>query len=68
MNDDADDFSADLSTPVIVKPGSNVGFTVTFSPQKAPAGLEERSTRLQISNNDSDENPYKIDLVGWVEP
>jgi len=68
VSDNAEDFSADLFTPVTVKPGSKVLFTVTFSPQRAPAGLEERVTRLQLSNNDSDESPYKIDLVGWVEP
>ena len=68
VSGDADDFSADLTTPITVKAGSSVGFTVNFSPQKAPEKLEERSTRLQLTNNDVDENPYIIDLVGWVEP
>ena len=65
---DAGDFTAGLITPVTVEYKSQVDFSITFNPKTAPSGLEERLTRLQISNNDVDENPYIIDLVGWVEP
>ncbi|MCK4925514.1 MAG: hypothetical protein KAS61_11085, partial [Spirochaetes bacterium] len=64
---DAGDFTADLITPVTVMAGSKVDFSITFNPQGAPSELEKRSTRLQISSNDIDENPYKIDLAGYVE-
>jgi len=64
---DADDFTEDLTTPVTISAWSKVEFTIIFNPKKAPSGLEERSTRLQIFNNDADENPYNIDLVGYVE-
>ena len=63
----ADNFTADLLTPVTVKAGSKIDFSITFNPGKPITGLEERTARLQISNNDADENPYKIDLVGYVE-
>ena len=64
---DAEDFTEDLTTPVTVSAYSEVEFTITFNPKKAPSGLEVRSTRLQIFNNDADENPYNIDLVGYVK-
>ena len=64
---DAGDFTADLITPVTVEWKSQVDFSIIFNPQGAPSGLEERAARLQISSNDKDENPYKIDLVGYVE-
>jgi hypothetical protein len=68
VSDDAEDFTADLVTPAVVKAGSHTDFTIVFDPVKAPSGLEERSTRIQISSNDADESPYKIDLVGYVAP
>jgi hypothetical protein len=64
---DAEDFTEDLTTPVMISAYSEVEFTITFNPKKAPSGLEVRSTRLEIFNNDADENPYDIDLVGYVE-
>jgi hypothetical protein len=64
----ADNFTADLITPVTVKAGSKIDFSIIFNPGKPQAELEKRITRLQISNNDSDVNPYKIDLVGYVKP
>ena len=64
---DAEDFTEDLTTPVTISAYSEVEFTITFNPKKAPSGLEVRSTRLQIFTNDADENPYYIDLVVYVE-
>jgi hypothetical protein len=64
---DADDFTEDLTTPVTISTWSEVEFTIIFKPKKAPSGLEKRWARLQIFSNDADENPYNIDLVGYVE-
>jgi hypothetical protein len=58
---------ADLETPVTLTPGSQSDFKVTFNPDKPKQETEKRYSRLQITNSDSDENPYKIDLYGWVE-
>ena len=67
VSGDAEDFTVDLITPVTIKAGKEVDFDITFDPGKPQSELELRSARLQITNSDSDENPYKIDLYGWVE-
>jgi hypothetical protein len=67
VNGDADDFSSDLATPVSIAPGGERSFTITFDPARPQQEEELRSARLQIINSDSDENPYKVDLYGWVE-
>ena len=48
-------------------PSSGRIFTIIFNPGKPKAELEKRTARLQITNNDNDENPYMIDLVGYIE-
>ena len=67
VSGDADDFTSNLETPVTVTPGASRDFNITFDPGKPTQEVEKRSARLQISNNDPDENPFNIDLYGWVE-
>ncbi|MDX2002821.1 MAG: choice-of-anchor D domain-containing protein [Chitinophagales bacterium] len=43
-----------------VAPNSSVTFTITF----APLAAGSRTASISIANNDSDENPYNIDLNG----
>lgn len=56
----AGDFLHDLQMPLTVYTGNKETFSVTFSP--TATGI--RGTRMEISNDDSDENPYKITLKG----
>ena len=65
---DAQDFWTDLLVPVTLQTGSTVDFNVWFQPQISPVGLEERNARIQFLNNDADENPYLIELAGFVVP
>ena len=67
VNNDAEDFTADLMTPVIVTAGSSIDFTINFNPKRVPSELEERNTRLQFSNNTAEKDPFEIELVGYVE-
>ncbi len=54
----ASDFSTALNTASIAATGSQ-NFTLNF----APAGTGSRSAIITIANDDSDENPYIINLV-----
>lgn len=45
---------------VLLQPGEETQFTVTFDPQTA----EARTTRVLIDNNDPDEDPALVDLTG----
>jgi hypothetical protein len=67
VSGDANDFSQDLAVPVTIQSGSSVSFALGFQSAGPVSGVEERSTRLQLLNNDADENPYIIDLAGYVE-
>ncbi|MFZ1516784.1 MAG: choice-of-anchor D domain-containing protein, partial [Saprospiraceae bacterium] len=49
-----------ISLPAAVSAGSSKTFTVTFD----PTALGIRSTTLNISNDDSDENPYNFSIQG----
>jgi uncharacterized cupredoxin-like copper-binding protein len=57
--DDAD-FEVGALNETTLAPGSQTTFSVTFT----PSALGARSAALQISSNDSDENPFDIDLTG----
>ncbi|MFW6138607.1 MAG: choice-of-anchor D domain-containing protein, partial [Spirochaetota bacterium] len=59
---DRSDFSLDLSsTSYTISPGGSTSFKAVFTPQAAG----ERGRNLDINNNDSDENPYKLELTGF---
>ncbi|GAA5484526.1 choice-of-anchor D domain-containing protein [Haloferula sargassicola] len=58
---DAADFSLDVTgLAASLAPGASSSFTVTFTPTVAAA----RTATLDISSNDSDENPFAISLTG----
>ena len=64
----AEDFTSDLITPVTVMAGSNLNFNINFSPKSVPSELEELSTQVQISNNTADQDPFEVEIVGFVGP
>ena len=67
VSGDGEDFSFELSVPVTITAGGTVDFNVTFKPTVNPfLFAQKRSVRLQIKGNDPDENPFKIDLIGYV--
>jgi hypothetical protein len=57
---DEGDFSADLGGVDEVAPGADVPLTVTFTPTVAIL----RSSSLEITSDDADENPFVIELTG----
>jgi hypothetical protein len=57
----AKDFTHNLVVPVVIQSGDKIDFTVSFSPGKSG----ERLTRMQLTSNDSDENTYKINIIGF---
>jgi archaellum component FlaG (FlaF/FlaG flagellin family) len=67
VSGDATDFSHNLDTPKTISPGGEISFSLTFDPQGWVQGVEQRQSRIQIINEDFDENPYKIDVVGFVQ-
>jgi hypothetical protein len=59
--EDADDFSLpDLGYPVSIDPGQGVAVNVTFS----PLAIGARVATLQISDNDTNNNPFSLSLAG----
>jgi hypothetical protein len=56
----ASDFSASGPVSTIILPGNSATFRVHFT----PGALGARTARLHIASNDSDENPFDIDLGG----
>lgn len=56
---DAGDYSV-VGAPATVAPGSSETFDIAF----APATGGSKIATLEIASNDSDENPYLIDLYG----
>jgi hypothetical protein len=54
------DFSMSGTSAGVLNPGNTRDFSVTFSPE----GFNLRSAKLQIYNNDPNENPYDINLSG----
>lgn len=56
----AADFSVDALGATSLFPGASTTFTVTF----APGATGARSASIQIASNDSDENPFDIQLTG----
>jgi hypothetical protein len=67
VSGDGDDFFFDLPVPVTLTAGETFDFTVTFKPTVNPfLFAQKRQTRIQIKSNDPDENPFKIDLIGYV--
>ena len=60
---DAAEFSIAVQPAGTVSPDGSTTFEVTFSP--ASAGV--KSAAVAIENNDSDENPYTINLTGAVQ-
>ena len=62
---DAGDFSVTTSPVAPVSgPSGTTSFTVTFTPADSGSKLAV----LQIANNDADENPYVISMIGGPEP
>jgi hypothetical protein len=62
-----DDFFFNLPVPITLTAGGTFDFTVTFKPTVNPfLFAQKRQTRIQIMSNDPDENPFKIDLIGYV--
>ncbi len=57
---DADDFTVGALGATTLAPGAGTTFTVQF----APAIAIGRTAALHIASNDSDENPFDIDLIG----
>lgn len=58
---DASEFSLDLTNLVSpIVPGGSTTFDLIFD----PTTLGEKSAQVSIPNDDSDENPYTINLVG----
>lgn len=62
--ENAADFSASGPESTSILPGNAAYFTVDFT----PGALGERNARLHIASNDSDENPFDIDLSGTGVP
>ena len=62
----AGDFSLDASgLGANLDPGASATLSVTFT----PAAVGARTASLQIANNDADENPFDIPLIGYgVQP
>ena len=62
----ATDFTVSTSGTLTALPATNgqTTFTVTFS----PGAVGARIARLRVANNDSDENPYEIALIGTGLP
>lgn len=56
----AGDFTLGTLGATTLPPGGSTSFTVTFT----PASTGARSAALQIASNDSDENPFDINLTG----
>jgi len=56
----AADFTVTGPASKTISPGGQADFTVHFT----PGALGDRSARLHIASNDSDENPFDIDLSG----
>ena len=57
---EAADFTVGAFSSTNVPPESSATFTLTFS----PTTLGVKSAAIHIANNDSDENPFDIDLTG----
>lgn len=60
----AADFEVSGPGSTVILPGTSATCSVTFS----PGALGDRTARLQIASNDSDENPFEIDLTGTGTP
>lgn len=56
----ASEFSITMNATTPITSSGSTTFQVTFS----PAGIGNREAVLSIPNNDSDENPYVLDIVG----
>lgn len=56
----AGDFSTTLTSPTSITGGGSTNFTITYTPSTAGTV----TAALVIGNNDSDENPYTINLEG----
>lgn len=54
------DFSVTTAPSVIVAPGGNTSFVVTFT----PPSIGTKTATISIVNNDSNENPYNYNLQG----
>ena len=58
---DASDFTVSgISLPTTINRSSRVTFNLTFTPSSAGS----KSAQLSITSDDSDENPYLVDLTG----
>jgi hypothetical protein len=67
VSGDGYDFFFKLLVPVTLSAGETFDFPVTFKPTVNPLFItQKRQTRVQIKSNDPDENPFKIDLIGYV--
>ncbi|MEO0016985.1 MAG: hypothetical protein RLZZ522_268, partial [Verrucomicrobiota bacterium] len=56
----ATDFAVGALGATTLAPGTNTTFTVTFSPSAAGA----KTAAIHLASNDSDENPFDINLTG----
>ncbi|WP_228853573.1 lamin tail domain-containing protein [Aegicerativicinus sediminis] len=54
------DFAVTLNPDSVIAPGEITNFEITFS----PSSIGPRTATVSISNNDSDENPYKFTVGG----
>ncbi|RFT15310.1 MAG: YD repeat protein [Candidatus Saccharicenans subterraneus] len=59
---DADQFSVVQMPSSVIEPGQSSAFIIRFS----PTSPRNKSATITLSNNDPDENPYQINLVGIV--
>ncbi|GAA5149930.1 hypothetical protein GCM10023213_48260 [Prosthecobacter algae] len=65
---DANDFSLKEDAFVTeLGPQQSHTFTVVFDPAEDPGAFDVREARLEIVNNDDDENPYVIRLSGVLQ-
>ncbi len=65
---DANDFSLKEDAFVTeLGPQQSHTFTVVFDPAEDPGAFDVREARLEITNNDDDENPYVIRLSGVLQ-
>jgi autotransporter-associated beta strand protein len=60
---DKDDFTVTANPNYRVPGVASTTFTVQFAPSASP-GVGSRSAKLSIDSNDSDENPFVINLTG----
>ncbi len=56
----ANDFTITESLPATVNANGSVTFTINFT----PSSVGTRTAQISIANNDSDENPYIVNLTG----